>query len=365
MQMKRTILVILILISSLGFVSAQNAQLVLPQKAEQQKPLTQAEYVKMLYEVQKNPGVKAELIEAVRTRGIEFELTDGLRGLTRTKGANDAELLRTLEEANRRRQNPSSSKLPSEKEAAEIITKAREATAVAVDEMPDFVAKMLISRSIAYAGTNNWKSLDKLTIAVSYSTTKGEQYKVLAIDGSPVNAEKGDNYNSLDGSTTAGEFVDILSDIFKEERKTRFKPIDTDVLRKNPAIVYEYEILLENGKDTIGLKGLAYNSSVRAGQRGKIWVDRNTFRVLRLDYELTDIAATFPVKAFTQTIDYDWIEIAGIKYLLPVLSDGKFTSQRSIGLTQSRNLIRFKDYQKYGTEIQISDDDEEVKEDKP
>ena len=69
------------------------------------KPLTQAEYVKLLYDVQRNPGKKDELVEAIRRRGIVFQLTDGLRSLTRSKGKNDSELQRTLEEAERRRQN--------------------------------------------------------------------------------------------------------------------------------------------------------------------------------------------------------------------------------------------------------------------
>jgi hypothetical protein len=84
-------------------------------------PLTQAEYVKMLYDAEKNPAAKQDLIEAIRRRGIGFELTAGLRSLTTTKSRNDAELKRTLEEAERRRKNPSAAKLPSEEEARELI----------------------------------------------------------------------------------------------------------------------------------------------------------------------------------------------------------------------------------------------------
>ena len=61
----------------------------------QDKPLTQTEYVKMLYALQKDPGGKPEIIEALRKRGIDFVLTDGIRSLTRSKGANDEELKRS------------------------------------------------------------------------------------------------------------------------------------------------------------------------------------------------------------------------------------------------------------------------------
>ena len=63
-----------------------------------------------------------------------FELTDGLRSLTRTKSKADEELRRTLEEAERRRQNPTAAKLPSEKEAADVLEKARKAALAAVDD---------------------------------------------------------------------------------------------------------------------------------------------------------------------------------------------------------------------------------------
>ena len=354
--MKRIIFVILILISALGLVFAQT---------NVQKPLTQSEYVKMLYALEKKPDDKAALIEAVRTRGIGFELTDGLRGLTRTKSKNDEELRRTLEEANRRRQNPATAMLPTEKEAAEILAKSREATLALVDEMPDFTVKQLIKRSIAYAGTNNWKQLDNLTIAVNYSTDKGENYKVLAINGAAVNAESGSNYNGLDGATSGGEFVEELAWIFRPESKTEFKVVDTDVLRTRPTIIYEYKIALANNKKG----GISYkryiSESVPTGQKGKIWVDRNNFRVLRIETEETDMPSTFPVKALNKIIDYDWADIAGQKYLLPILSDIRFTALSDGQLLQTLNVIRFKNYQKYGSEVQISDDDEEVKEEKP
>lgn len=323
------------------------------------KPLSQAEYVKMLYDVQKSPAKIGELIETIRRRGIGFELTDGLRGLTTSKSRNDAELKRTLEEAARRRENPEKSRLPTEKESNEILIKAREANLAAVDEMPDFVVKQLISRGVSYAGTNNWKSIDKLIVAVSYSVTKGEQYKVLVLNGVPVNAEAGSNYGGLNGATTRGEFVDDLARIFKQEHKTEFQLIDTDILRGRKALVYQFQILIENNKDD----GIASRTSVTftavpAGRIGKIWVDRENFRVLRIEYKMTDIPANFPVKAFQSSTDFDWVEIAGEKYLLPLLSDARFTAESSVGLLQDRNLIRFKDYQKFGSEVKILDDDE-------
>ena len=352
--MKKFISAVLILFAA-SFVFAQE---------NSQKPLTQAEYVKMLYALEKNPGKKDEIVEAIRKRGIGFELTDGLRGLTRSKGKNDSDLQRTLEEAARRKENPAAAKLPSEKEAAEIIEETRANTLAAVRDMPDFTVKQLVNRGEAYAGTNNWKSLDKLVIAVNYSDTKGEQYKVLAINGTPMNFKSGSDYGGLDGTTTGGEFVSNLERIFSPERKTEFNLIDTDIMRNRQSLVYEYKIALENNKgDGITLKDANF-TTVPAGQKGKIWVDRLTQRVLRVEYKLTDIPLDFPVKAVVSFIDYDFVEIAGEKHLLPVLSDFRATVRGSDILFETRNVIRFKNYQKYGAEVKISDDDEEVIEEK-
>lgn len=338
----------------------------------QSTPLSQAEYVKMLYALEKSPGTTQDVVDALRKRGISFVLTDGIRSLTRTKGRNDEELKRALEEADRRRQNPEAAKMPSEQEAAEVLEKARKATQSAIDDMPDFVVKQIIARSAAYAGTGNWKPLDNVIIAVSYSTEKGEQYRVLAVDGAPVQSEAGNNYSNLSGSTTGGEFVEDLSRLFKPESKTEFKVLTTDVVRNQPSLVYEFEILLENNKNggvgfktPNGPKDFTF-TTVPAGQKGKVWIDRKNGRVLRIEFKATDIPADFRVRAFESSIDYDWVEIAGDKYLLPVLSDNRFTSREGNQLFQDRNLIRFKNYQKYGTDVKIlAEDDVPVPAEKP
>lgn len=323
----------------------------------QDKPLTQAEYVKMLYGLQKNPSGKTVIVEALRKRGIDFVVTDGIRSLTRSKGANDDELKRALEEADRRRQNPASTKLPSQTESDAILTKARAATLQALDEMPDFVVKERITRSAAYAGTGNWRPYSNLVVAVSYSTEKGEQYQVLVVDGLRLNSEKGSNYGGLTGATTAGEFVENLQKIFKAESKTKFEATETDVIGNRPALVFTYQINIENNKDG----GVTYTNvltqSSRAGEIGKIWVDRETFRILRLEFQLTDIERGFPITAFQSSTDYDWVKIADENYLLPSKSDAKFTVRESTIMTQQRNVIYFRNYQKYGSEVRILDDD--------
>src|SRR4051812_32365243 len=80
-------------------------------------PLTSQELVRLVYELPKHPERRDEIVEEIRKRGIGFPLTDGLRGVVATKSGNDVLLRRTLEEAERRRLNPTASAPPSAAEA--------------------------------------------------------------------------------------------------------------------------------------------------------------------------------------------------------------------------------------------------------
>jgi hypothetical protein len=326
-----------------------------------QKPLTQAEYVQLLYDLQRNPNKKTEVIETVRKRGIGFVLTDGLRELTLSKSRSDETLKRTLEEANRRRENPTTFQPPSEKEAAELLVKAAEEVAKAKEEMPDFIVKQNISRGISYAGTNNFVSVDKLVIGVRYSAEKGEQYQMLRVNGLPVSAEEGSSYRGAGGATTGGEFVAVLVELFKDASKTHFQALDTDMLLGRSCVVFDFEIALENSKGPysgVGYQSGSFQQYSPAGKAGKIWIDRQNFRVLRLEYKATEIAKDFPIKAFESRTDYDWTEINKIKYLLPLNSDVRFTVFEDNRLLQTRNEIRFRSYNKFEVDIKVLDEDE-------
>ncbi len=350
--MKKIIFVTLLLILS-GLVFAQETPTV-PQKL-----LTQAEYVKMLYDVEKNPKKTDELIQAIRTRGIGFELTDGLRGLTTSKSRNNTELKRTLEEAARRRANPEGAKLPEPKEVAEILSKAREANLAAVEEMPDFVVKQLIQRSAAYAGTNNFRNLDRLVVAVSYRAEGKEEYKILSVNGVlQNNPQSKGSYEETGGTSSTGEFVTVLAKIFKTESETKFDVADTDVIRGRKSVVFYYSIERDKAKQLLIASG-SFTDSTITGMKGKIWIDRENFRVLRIESEATEIPESFPIRSARRVIDYEWVTISDENFLLPSLSDVRLTFRESKQIYESKNVIRFREYQKYGSEVKILDGDEE------
>src|SRR6185295_17782045 len=229
-----------------------------PLLAQDQKPLTNQEFVALLYQLQRNPTTRDEVVEEIRTRGIGFQLTDGMRSLVATKSGNDSVLRRTLEEAERRRVNPAASALPSETEGQELLDRTRNVTLAAANAMPDFIVKQIIKRSVAYGTTANWIPQDNLTIAVGYRAGVGEEYKILTVNGMPagpdVQASRDYSKYAPKGASSSGvEYISALADIFKPESKTEFRMVDTDVIQTRRTVVYEYAIKKEFSQLTLGL----------------------------------------------------------------------------------------------------------------
>ena len=349
----------------------------LPDAARGQQPgapLTSQELVKLVYQLPKHPEKRDEVVEEIRRRGIGFELTSGLRGLVATKSGNDMLLRRTLEEAERRRLDPVTAAPPAAAETAQVLEQARKVTLAAAGGLPDFVVKQLVTRAEALGTTRNWNELDRLTVAVSYRARAGEQYKLLAVNGLPAGGgPERYNYEQAGGATSTGEFASRLLVLFKEESQTRFRFAGADTLRGRRAFIYDFEVSKKAARENISWREENGDERVTtAGLKGKLWIDLETKRVLRAEFTTTEIEPDFPVKNVEQSVDYDWVEIGGQKYLLPVAAEIVGTKIVSVTdfdprlnekvtrkqLSQDRNTIRFRNYQKFGTEVKVLDDDD-------
>ena len=106
--------------------------------------------------------------------------------------------------------------------------------------------------------------------------------------------------------------------------------------------------------------------STIAGYRGRIWVDRENNRVLRLEDISTEIDPGFPITAASKLIDYDWVSINALEHLLPSRAVVELTARDRGQIEQTRNEILFRGYRKFGSEVKIIDiDDKDFPPDKP
>ena len=275
-----------------------------------------------------------------------------------TKSGNDSTLQRTLAEADRRRANPVVASLPPTTEGLELLERARKATLGAAETMPDYLVKQQIIRSQAYGQSKNWAVYDRLSIAVSYRQTAGEDYKLLSVNGMP--AAEDQRYGmKLGGTISMGEYVTALSEVFRSDSRAEFNMVDTDTLRGRRTIVYEYEVKKQFSHQSLGWgEGGSIKQQTISGYRGRIWIDRENNRVLRLEDISTEIDPGFPITAASKLIDYDWVTINEKEHLLPSRAVVELTSRDSGQSYQTRNEILFRGYRKFGTEVKIIDIDE-------
>jgi hypothetical protein len=326
---------------------------------QQGPPLTNEEFVRRLYQLPAHPDESEKLVDDIRKRGIGFPITSGLRSLIATKSGNDASLIHTLEEAERRRTNPTvATPLPPLGETNELLEQARKATLGAADTMPDYLVKQQITRSHAFGQSRNWAPYDRLTIAVSYRQSAGEDYKLLTINGMPATDDQ--SYNmKLGGTISTGEYVSALTSIFRPESRTEFRAVDTDTLRGRRTVIYEYEVKKENSHQALGWgEGGSLKQETISGYRGRIWIDRENYRVLRLEDISSEIEPGFPITAASKIIDYDWVTINEQSHLLPSRAVVELTARDRGQTEQTRNEILFRGYRKFGAEVKIIDVDE-------
>src|SRR6266550_6637859 len=357
-----TFFVLLLSITAAGFVvvaQTNNTPFPQPTELKQGPPLTNEEFVRLLYQLPAHPNEVEKLIDDVRKRGIAFPITPGLRSLIATKSGNDASLIHTLEEADRRRANPAvATPLPPIAESEELLEQARKTTLGAAEKMPDYLVKQQIIRSHAFGQSRNWAAYDRLSIAVSYRQSAGEDYKLLSINGLPVTEDQ--NYNlKLGGTISTGEYVTALTELFNPDSRAQFTAVDTDTLRGRRTIIYEYEVKRENSHQSLGWgEGGSIKQSTISGYRGRLWIDRENYRVLRLEDISTEIQPGFPITAASKMIDYDWVTINEQPHLLPSRAVVELTDRYQGQTEQTRNEILFRGYRKFGAEVKIIDIDE-------
>src|SRR6266851_8932218 len=351
-------MLVLVFLFATAFAQTNNSPFPQPTELQQGPPLTNQEFVRLLYQLPKHPETKDKLIDDIRKRGIAFPLTDGLRSLVATKSGNDAALQRTLAEADRRRANPVVASLPPTAEGLELLERARKATLGAAETMPDYLVKQQIIRSHAYGQSKNWAVYDRLSIAVSYRQSAGEDYKLLSINGLPATQDQ--SYGmKLGGTISMGEYVTALSELFKPESRAEFNMVDTDTLRGRRTIIYEYEVKKQFSHQSLGWgEHGSIEQQTISGYRGRIWVDRENYRVLRLEDISTEIDPGFPITAASKVIDYEWVTINQQPHLLPSRAIVELTDRGHGQTIQTRNDILFRGYRKFGTEVKIIDIEE-------
>jgi len=236
---------------------------------------------------------------------------------------------------------------PSMDDQREMLRLARQSALAYANSLPDFMCTEVVHR---YLGDHNsWDLKDTLQLKLTYFEHK-EDYKLLTINGRAT--QKG--YEDAGGSISEGEFGSMMLQVFEMRAAAQFRWDHWTTLRKRVAHVLSFRVTPEHStyRLAFGWIGGKGRDSVIVGQHGFVYIDKETNQVLRIWAEADSIPWDFPVRETTTMLDYDFTDISGHRFLVPLKADVRLASDQS----RTRNVLEFEAYQKFGADATISFD---------
>ncbi len=248
---------------------------------------------------------------------------------------------------------------PSSVEQARVISEAREMALSYTKRLPDFICLQVTRRYVDPSGLEMFQLMDTVAERLSYFEQK-EEYKLISINGKWTD---GDRWK-LGGATSSGEFGTMLKEIFDPATEADFQWERWGKLRGRVCHVYSFRVRQAKSKWHISWQR---QLEIVPGYRGLIYIDRDVPMVLRVTMEAVDIPPTFPIQEARTMLDYDFVDIAGNEYLLPLRSEMRMREGRLL----VKNNVEFRSYRKFGAEAIITFDpnlepipDEQLREEK-
>jgi len=240
---------------------------------------------------------------------------------------------------------------PSSGEQAAIIAEVREYALNYSKSLPDFICTQVTRRKIAEAPRTrygggigsepSWQTDNTLTIRLSYFEQK-EDYKLILVNSSPTTQD----YRTLGGTTSTGEFGSMLRDIFERSTGTQFAWDHWGTLRKRRVMAFAYRVAQSRSQWHINYER---RLDIVPAYRGLVYVDPDTHVVMRVTLVAEGIPDTFPVRQAETILDYDYTEIASRQFLLPLKAQINMSADGIL----TRNDVEFRMYRKYSAEAEI------------
>ncbi|HXK07203.1 MAG TPA: hypothetical protein VMS37_32715 [Verrucomicrobiae bacterium] len=233
--------------------------------------------------------------------------------------------------------------VPNAEEQAAIIAAVREYALNYSRNLPNFLCAQQIRRKVSPGdGEPAYRDQDTLIVRLSYFEQK-EDYKLITVNDRPARG----TFEELGGSTSTGEFGTLLRQVFEPASHAKFEWARW--ARLNGQLVMAFHYAVEKSNSRWALEYLRSDRLVPA-YSGFVFVNRDSREVMRLTQRADGIPPAFPIQAAETILDYDYRDISGRQFLLPVKAQMDLTSDG----VRTRNEIDFRNYQKYSADAVIT-----------
>ena len=195
----------------------------------------------------------------------------------------------------------------------------------------------------------SWYPQDVLQIRLSYFQQK-EKYTVVLANNAVVNKD----YEQMGGSKSFGEFGSMLREIFEPSTEARFEWDHWGTLRGKRVMAFAYHVSQSRSQYRLVVEDAKL--SIITAYRGLVEVDPDTHVVMRVSTIAENIPPDFPIRKAEDVLDYDFQELSGHTFLLPLKSQVLMSG----GEVLTRLDEEFRLYRKYTAEAEIKYDTDPI-----
>ena len=243
---------------------------------------------------------------------------------------------------------------PGAPQMKQILNDVRENALSYTRNLPDYVCTEATNRRVGATKSGKWRLIDEIVEQLTFFDQK-ENYKLTMVNKQPVKDDLA--REKMGGATSSGEFGSDLHAIFAPESETEFTWDRWSMLRSRWAYVFSFQTRQPIYSITDGKS----KRTVRTKAHGSVLADRDSKMVVRIELEADGIPADFPIQSVSLDLNYDFIDIGGQVFLLPLRSDVRSRQGRNLWWNESSYVS----YHKFGADSSISFDAKDVPDEKP
>ena len=336
------------------------------------EPLTQNELVALITTSQMGAVSADQVVEIINQRGLGFPVKElFILELKERKAKNSiinaiqAQIIPQEKDPSRNIWRPkveptniasggsrqATIKLPNRMNWSDFLNLVRSKAMEYTENLPNFICTQITQRFLRRLPKKGWIRADNFVAELTYYD-QTEHYKLLSVAN---RAAKNDaTLESLGGTFSTGEFGSTLHYLFDLKTKAVFRLEGVEENKDNTTVRIGFKVPLDSSKRLIIFKSKDGEQSVVTGYRGRCWIDSASLQVVRIKEKAFKIPSDFPITRSEGGTVYDEVEIAGLKYWLPVRAE--VLLENGSAKLHTKNVIEFKRYRKFGSDVKFLPD---------
>ena len=143
--------------------------------------------------------------------------------------------------------------------------------------------------------------------------------------------------------------------VFSPSSDASFRFSKEAKLNSTPALVFEFQV--DRSSNVLYYLHAFYPSgwgvTLFPGYRGKVWLNKSNFQLMRMEKETGSMPASFPITRASTAIDYLDLPLGdGSHFVLPGKSEIETCSSEE-GAECAHNVVRFKNWHKFRAKARI------------